>query len=141
MNNDFLNVFIQDLKDTTTVLQQLQVCIDKIKLILSKMNRVYYHNIEIQDTQEEGTYFWRFTVPSTSQDAITDKEELIELLKETCVRYITNSDCVAARNGIHSMFNIFVNYNTNVIGASAIIDGEAVSIDMGNVLRVADVVK
>ena len=54
MNDTKLNVFIQNLKDTTTVLQQLELCIKNLKSVLGLIDDLDIDNIntELNELQE-----------------------------------------------------------------------------------------
>lgn len=85
MSNNRLNVFIQDLSDTTTVLQQLEVCIKNIKSILGYIDNkeLYMHSIRISGSYA-GTSFYnrRILVISTLSLGFDSIESFINWIKE-----------------------------------------------------------
>lgn len=62
MNDTRLNVFIQNLKDTTTVLQQLELCIKNIKDLLPYMDKVDVLETEVATLIAEKIYIHKLNV-------------------------------------------------------------------------------
>lgn len=85
MNDTNLNVFIQNLKDTTTVLQQLEVCIKNLKNGLSVIDgynarltalenkSLYQHTIYVDGLVQSnnGTVKFIFVILNESKESIT----------------------------------------------------------------------
>lgn len=77
------NVFIQNLKDTTTVLQQLEVCIEQLKECIDDLNLIttkYNHHILFTDTITKAFVLLEFTdgVAAYNSASIKDKLENTE---------------------------------------------------------------
>lgn len=70
MSNTDLTVFIENLKETTTVLQQLTLCINEIKNCISNIKKIYVHNIyiNINDTSAEDTREGKFMIVIINND-------------------------------------------------------------------------
>lgn len=85
MSDTRLNVFIQDLKQSTTVLQQLEVCIKSIKNILNYMDNpaIYQHIIKFDGIYNYGSCSNTImTINTTSPVPFNTIDELIDWIKE-----------------------------------------------------------
>lgn len=97
MSEKRLTVFIQDLKDTTTVLQQLEMCIKNLKSALSLID-----SINLDDINER---------LNSIDDELTSLDERLVLING---RFDTKQDVMTASNGITIVDND-IRANTEVL--------------------------
>lgn len=95
------NVFIQNLKDTTTVLQQLEVCIEQLKEGIDEINdvggkydkintNIWSHNISLQvSSTVSGLIYLNIVSNKTTLD-ITDIHTYLSGI-QSCTGYISDT--------------------------------------------------
>lgn len=110
MSDTRKEVFIQNLKDTTTVLQQLRVCIEAVKSLCDDIDiidkdtlHLYRHNITLQyneDGEEPDTTYLITSVLTTSKEEFT-----LDTLREYLKINIKDRDTINATNSIYDEVN------------------------------------